>query len=242
MSYREQVTAIIAGLTIVVLLFTLPTGGDIFNGASEASTPVVAVSEGGEGVTGSVTVSLEPGTGETFVETSPFIRADTQVSAEIARSVAQEITGKSLRSTDVTYSFDIEGGLVGGRSAGAAMTLATAAALDGEKLPEDIAVTGTIRPDGRVGRVGGVLEKAYTAGENGIDTFYVPEGQGNTTMYRRVIEKNVFYPGVLATQDVEYRPFQMSLENITQEKYGMGVKEAYGVESLYEKVIDQGRE
>jgi hypothetical protein len=55
-------------------------------------------------------------------------------------------------------------------------------------------------------------------------------------MYRRIVEKDVFYPGLLATKDVEYRPFKVSLDNISQEKYGMQVHEAWDIEELYTSV------
>lgn len=67
--------------------------------------------------------------------------------------------------------------LVGGPSAGLAFTLAiiddlTPGSLTGGK---QVAVTGTIAPDGSVGEVGGVQQKAITARTNGVQLMIVPK-------------------------------------------------------------------
>jgi PDZ domain-containing protein len=81
----------------------------------------------------------------------------------------------------VTYQFPvnitINTQLVGGPSAGLAFTLAivddlTPGDLTGGKR---VAVTGAINPDGSVGEVGGVEQKAITARANGIQLMIVPK-------------------------------------------------------------------
>jgi PDZ domain-containing protein len=68
---------------------------------------------------------------------------------------------------------------VGGPSAGLAFTLAviddlTPGALTGGRR---VAVTGAIAPDGSVGEVGGVEQKAITARTNGIQLMIVPKAE-----------------------------------------------------------------
>ena len=83
----------------------------------------------------------------------------------------------------VTYQFPIDvkinTQLVGGPSAGLAFTLAiiddlTPGSLTGGKR---VAVTGTIQPDGTVGEVGGVEQKAITARTNGVQLMIVPKAE-----------------------------------------------------------------
>ncbi len=83
----------------------------------------------------------------------------------------------------VTYQFPvnvkINTQLVGGPSAGLAFTLAiiddlTPGSLTGGK---QVAVTGTIEPNGHVGEVGGVEQKAITARTNGVQLMIVPEAE-----------------------------------------------------------------
>lgn len=75
----------------------------------------------------------------------------------------------------VTVKVDTEG--IGGPSAGLAMSLAI---LD-DLTPGDltggnrVAVTGTMRPDGSVGEIGGINQKAVAARASGARLFLVPE-------------------------------------------------------------------
>jgi Lon-like protease len=82
---------------------------------------------------------------------------------------------------DYTFPIDISINteLVGGPSAGLAFTLAivddlTPGSLTGGKR---VAVTGTISPDGRVGPVGGVEQKAITARTNDVALMIVPSSE-----------------------------------------------------------------
>ncbi len=83
----------------------------------------------------------------------------------------------------VTYQFPvdikIDTQLVGGPSAGLAFTLAIIDDMTPGDLTggERVAVTGTINPDGSVGEVGGVEQKAITARTNGMQSMIVPKGE-----------------------------------------------------------------
>jgi PDZ domain-containing protein len=83
----------------------------------------------------------------------------------------------------VTYQFPIEVNidtqLVGGPSAGLAFTLAIIDQLTPGSLTggAPVAVTGTVAPDGSVGEVGGVEQKAITARTNGVHMMIVPKSE-----------------------------------------------------------------
>ena len=49
--------------------------------------------------------------------------------------------------------------LIGGPSAGAAIAVATVAAIEGKNVSKDAVITGTIEEGGYIGEVGGVFEK-----------------------------------------------------------------------------------
>ena len=80
--------------------------------------------------------------------------------------------------TDLDFTVEIDSGSVGGPSAGLAFTLAVLDQLTEGELTggSKVAVTGTIRPDGSVGAVGGVLQKTAAVRDLGVDTFIVPAG------------------------------------------------------------------
>ena len=151
--------------------------------------------------------------------------------------MAQDFTGDTLNNKDITYSFRIDGNYVGGPSAGAAMTLATIAAIENRSVPQDIAVTGTVRSDGSIGRVGGILEKAEAAGQNNLKTFYIPEGQEQITYYTQRMDREVIYPGVY-TPEVEYVQRTFSVNNYTQSEYNMTTKEVSNIDELYTDVFE----
>jgi PDZ domain-containing protein len=87
------------------------------------------------------------------------------------------ITTQSFVSYQFPIKVQINTERVGGPSAGLAFTLAiiddlTPGSLTGRRR---VAVTGAIAPDGSVGEVGGVLQKAITARTNGVELMIVPK-------------------------------------------------------------------
>ncbi len=66
---------------------------------------------------------------------------------------------------------------IGGGSAGAAMTIAMIAAMEGRNISKEVLITGTIEETHIIGKVGAVKEKAIAAKEWGAKMFIVPIGQ-----------------------------------------------------------------
>ena len=84
------------------------------------------------------------------------------------------------------FEIDIDSGAVGGPSAGLAFTLAVLDELTEGELTggATVAVTGTIDVSGRVGTVGGVVQKTAAVRELGADVFLVPAGLAESEMDR----------------------------------------------------------
>ncbi|MGD9722863.1 MAG: S16 family serine protease [Pirellulales bacterium] len=72
-------------------------------------------------------------------------------------------------------SFEYEG-RVDGPSAGALMTVGVLAAVRGDPLRTDAAMTGTINPDGSIGPVGGIVHKIDGAAAQGMKLMLIPAG------------------------------------------------------------------
>jgi uncharacterized protein len=241
----DRSTLVITHLIVLMIGFilagpSLPQPATTIDGTHEATANIVAVAQDGSGAIGQVTARIEPGSGRVLLDTNPFVETDTQFSATTARDVAEDVTGVELADKNVIYTFTIEGDYIGGPSAGAAMTLATIAAVRNQTVPDDIVATGTIRPDGRIGQVGGVIEKAVTAGERDMETFYVPWGQANVTTYQEVIEQRE-YRGFMF-RDIAYVPRTIHLDNITRQRYDMGVRGVRAIGTIVEEVLTEGRE
>ncbi len=75
------------------------------------------------------------------------------------------------------FSFDAGGGRIDGPSAGGLTTVAVLAALLGDPVREDAAMTGTINPDGTIGPVGGIPHKIDGAAKAGKKLVLIPAGQ-----------------------------------------------------------------
>jgi PDZ domain-containing protein len=78
---------------------------------------------------------------------------------------------------DFPFPVSINSDDIGGPSAGLAWTLGILNTLGGGDLTggQIVAATGTIRPDGTVGDVGGVQQKTVAVDEAGATVFFVPE-------------------------------------------------------------------
>ncbi len=119
-----------------------------------------------------VTVSLQ---------TAPGEEEDVEIALEASPDDPNRaIMGVQLTpiAMDFEFPFDvtIDTGDVGGPSAGLAFTLALIDDLTPGDLTggADVAVTGTIQPDGTVGPIGGAGQKAAAVREDGLDLFLVP--------------------------------------------------------------------
>lgn len=77
-------------------------------------------------------------------------------------------------TSPVDVELNLDG--VGGPSAGLMFSLAIVDSLTPEQLVagREVAGTGTITPEGRVGPIGGIVQKMYGARENGADLFLAP--------------------------------------------------------------------
>lgn len=187
-----------------------------------------------EGLVLKCKVELHIGSGRVLVNTVPRIGIDLQTSAQTAVCVAERFTAKSLSSTDViiTILAQEEVYVVDGPSAGAAITIAIIAAIEGRRLSDEIFITGMIMPDGSIGKVGGVAEKAEAAAAKGGTIFLTPKGQGVITVYKRV-EKSI-PPFTFITLE----PVQVSLqEYLNQRGYNMKVYEVSSISEAYEYFI-----
>lgn len=193
------------------------------SGERTTTAKIATVSNTGEGSVGEVHVSITDGSGRVLLDTDPFIDLDTQASGRIAKAVAEEYTGVTLDDKNVNIRFDIDAAQLGGPSAGAAITLALIAAIQNKTVDDDAVITGTIQPDGRLGRVGGILEKALAAGSSGMEYFVVPDGQSKITYYTL---KDTARPGPLGGYSpADYQIEQIDIGALTQQQ-GAETREA----------------
>ncbi len=187
-----------------------------------------------EGTIMNISCQVNFGEGRVLVNTEPvLIGVDFQSAARTAVEVAELKTGKSLKSYDIIFSVKVKENIsaVDGPSAGGAMTVLLISIIEREKLRNDVIMTGTISPDGTIGKVGGVKEKAEAAAQKGIKIFLIPKGQ----IYQPIlVEKEIKRgPFTIVYYETEY----INLAEVMKEKYGMDVYEVSNIDEALKYFI-----
>jgi len=229
-------TKLIAALFIAVLFVTsfdvfatkLNEGNiNIFYRSISVFAPAVAqTSTGYKGVVSTITVTIHNGSacsGRVFVETTPLTQIDMQGSARLAVSVAGALTGIDTSNYDFFFVIRTDSPVIGGPSAGAVMTIATIAALEGWDIDNRTMMTGMINPDGSIGPVGGIIAKLEAAYDVGATRFLIPKGQGTYTDIETV--KTVKKIGNTQIIEISQRLVKRNVSDYAMEKYGIDVVE-----------------
>jgi len=224
---QPQIFLNITKNTTVSTIPPSPTNGKIQEG-NIVTLNVPAVDNQGNGVVTIVRVEARPGSGRTLVDINSILFfVDTQNSIQTAKTVASNLTHARLSDIDLIYSIQTNASVVEGPSAGAALTIATIAALEGKQLNHNVMITGTINTDGSVGPVGGIPAKAKAAKDVGATIFLVPKGQGSQTTYTPIQKCEQI--GVITYCTTEYKASKMDMSK----DLGVNVKEINNIEEAF---------
>ena len=154
-----------------------------YSGSIILEIPAVEKTEGGErGSLASLQISIKEGDGHVFVDTVPLTEIDTQAGARIAKQAVEETLGISLDNYDIFYVIRSDAPTISGPSAGAAMATGLMSLVLNLSIDRSVVMTGTCSPDGSIGHVGGILEKAEAVANSGASLFLIPKGQGTITI------------------------------------------------------------
>lgn len=160
---------------VMVLVFVLLS----FSAAAEKGhLTLLTVGERGNetiGGTADVYLDVKPGSGRIFIDSFPLTKIDTQISARFANEVACDFLDKDCSDKDFFYTIRATSSVVGGPSAGAALTVLTIAVLEDLDLNESVVMTGTINSGGIIGPVAGIEEKVKAAKREGFKKALVPK-------------------------------------------------------------------
>ncbi|RLI98444.1 MAG: hypothetical protein DRP00_01925 [Candidatus Aenigmatarchaeota archaeon] len=186
----------------------------------KVSLKIPAVDNKGNGVVTTLKVEAKPGEGRTLVNIDQLLFwIDTQHSIRLAKRVAENVTGIDLSHVDLVYAIETNASIIEGPSAGAAITVATIAAIENRTINESVMMTGTINHDGTIGPVGGIVAKAKAAKDVGAKLFLVPEGQAVQTYYEP--EQHCEKFGFITYCTTEYKPKKIDVGK----EVGIEVKE-----------------
>ncbi|MCZ7399364.1 MAG: hypothetical protein O8C62_06730 [Candidatus Methanoperedens sp.] len=173
-------------LLFLVFLVTLNGVHALEDGVSIPLVADRSTDGGDEGVLLGAKVIVTNGTGHVFVDTNPYTQVDLQGSARLAAMVASDVLGIDQKSYDFYYIIDISSPIIGGPSAGGALTVATIAAINKWTLKPGVVMTGMINPDESIGPVGGIPYKLEAAAASNATLFLIPQGQSTVTIKKTV--------------------------------------------------------
>jgi uncharacterized protein len=186
-----------------------------------------AVNSEGKGVVTELAVEAMPGSGRALVDIDNLLFwADTQQSIRIARYVAGNISKINISNYDLVYTIHADASLIGGPSAGAAIAIATISALEGRPLNESVMITGTIKEDGSIGKVGEVFEKSVAVKEANATLFLVPSGQSINSVNK--VTKECKKYGLMEICTIEQTSQEMPL-NENNENTGIRIIEVENI-------------
>ena len=157
-------------------------------------------------------ITITPGTGKLLIDIKDSYVDDytTQSSIKTALIAAEKLTGASMDNYDTIISFAADGATIKGNSLGAPLAVAIVAAIKNKEIDPAMTITGTIHPDGTIGRVSKILEKAKASKEQGIETLLVPDGASVHTQYTE--KKQCSDSGTTCTSSIEKKVTDISKE------------------------------
>lgn len=161
--------------TIILLLATIILAQ--FVSAGQGHIKLLTVIEDGNqsrGGTADLYLEIRPGSGRVFIDSFPLTKVDTQISTRFAKEVACDFLDQDCLNKDFFYTIRAKSPIVGGPSAGAAITILTVSELSGDKLNNETVITGTINSGGIIGPVAGIKQKVQAAMEEGYTKALVP--------------------------------------------------------------------
>ncbi|KDE55635.1 peptidase S16 [Methanoculleus sp. MH98A] len=181
-----------------------------------------------EGAMVNVSVEVVPGKERVLVQTTPRMGIVFQDAANLAVAVAANRSRADLTENDIIFSIqgpeDISE--IDGPSAGALMAVLLLSVLEDFALNESVTVTGTLDEDGRIGPVGGILEKAEAARRGGKTLLILSNENNRVFDYR---EEARSFGGL---RIVRQRPVIVDSKEYIEENLGIRVKYAETLDDL----------
>ena len=163
----------ILALAVLVLALAVYPGAATVGTASIKAPAVIL--QNNTGSLTSINLTITNGTGTVNITGPKNVAQSTLQSAQTAASYAAQYTHHVFSHYDYMYTISDAGENVSGPSAGAAMTMLAISAFESKPLRTNFTMTGTINPNGSIGEIGGVYDKAAAAKNSGLNLILVPK-------------------------------------------------------------------
>ena len=211
---RLSASSVVRGLAALAFIQAFPVSATgEWSPRQEQTVPVLAVTSGEEadGALLYIVVALERRSDESGMQVR-FLdrpgRFSTMARWSIEQAIRQAAQSLALNadSWTVTLTVPYPSVTVYGDSLSAAVGLSVAAMAQGRHIRRDMAITGTITPQGRIGTVGGISPKVAAAGRARLRAVLVP-GHGETADVNRA--------GTFPTQVVPIESVSQAYDTLT---------------------------
>ena len=194
---------------IIILIIALFSVLSSMASAQEKHISLLAVSDEGGNYSGSVVdlyLDIEPGSGNVFIDMEPLSKIDTQMSIKFAKNIACKIANIDCSKYDFFYKIKSSSVIVGGPSAGAAITLITLATLENKEIDPGVTITGTINSGQIIGPVSGVKEKIDAAKEKGLKKVLISSSISKLFYKENNTMKNISISNYSREKNIEIIP------------------------------------
>ncbi|MFH1750639.1 MAG: hypothetical protein ABH863_03090 [Candidatus Micrarchaeota archaeon] len=202
---RNNIRIAVAACVLIALIFGLGapfriegTAGEIAKNTQDPESlttiAIPAIDGNGMGTLAEIRVSISDGSGKMAIKANRgtlAISPETLESVRNAFDAANRYSGNRFAAKDVQYEFGSTLGVISGGSGGAAIAIATIAGLEGNRIVPGILITGSMDKEGKIERVGFILEKAAALNGTEYGTLLVPIGE---SVYP-ALPKTCYLPG-----------------------------------------------
>ncbi len=158
----------------IVLIFFAYFYGVTYKATDHISLLAVAGDKNERGSIVELWLNLKKGTGNMYINLDSLKEIDTQLSILNAKEVACDLFGLNCNDYDYFFTFETGSEILQGASGGAAVAMLMVDLLQGKKIRNDIAITGTISPSGIIGSVAGIDAKVKAAKAEGKKIVFIP--------------------------------------------------------------------
>ena len=163
--------------TILILMLLIVPSVSALQGSMKLLAAYQTENGTYEGVPADLYLEIKKGAGRVFLDTYPLTKMDTQISTRFSKEIACSYLNINCDNYDFFYTIKADSIIIGGPSAGSAITLLTVSLLKNYKLKEDTAITGTINSGAIIGSVGSINAKIDSAKKAGIKKVLIPKGE-----------------------------------------------------------------
>ena len=135
-----------------------------------------------------INLKIKNGTGKVFLNLDKVVDEVVQVSLSSSKEISCDVFVLNCSNYDFYFEFDDNPSIfLEGSSAGLAFAILVAKTLNFEKIPKDIAFTGSLNSGGIIGIVGGVEEKLEVSKKLNFKKIFIPKSSKfNSSKFEKV--------------------------------------------------------